>query len=114
MEEQVRSGVEEKNTAQRALDRDQAKDEACARRVQSFQNSSPYVGNKAANFIESDLEATTFPRAEYGCREETSALVSSQNSPRSITTSRLGDDRYRVTEQGLGFIVVKPDLLIAR
>ena len=63
MEEQVGSGVEEKNTAQRALDRDQAKDEACARRVQSFQNSSPYVGNKAANFIESDLEATTFPRS---------------------------------------------------
>jgi hypothetical protein len=33
VEEQVGSGGEEKNTAQRALDRDQAKDEACARRV---------------------------------------------------------------------------------
>jgi len=61
VEEQVRSGVEEKNTAQRALDRDQAKDEACARGVQSFQNSSPYVGNKATNFIDERLGGHYLP-----------------------------------------------------
>ena len=90
MEEQVGCGGEEKNTAQRALDRDQAKDEACARKV-------------AGTHRESQASTRGFPMRSSG-----EQLPADPAAPHGVIR-RMPDPSVRITNNAPGEGFNDPD-----